>query len=146
MSDPKQKLYRLPKEGMIAGVASGFAKYFGMDVTLMRLIFIAILIVTDGIAAIAYLVLAVIMPTAETSKAGADTNIGEKIENLAKEVKDSGRAERLGHYTGIGLIALGLWLLAGQLFPDLFRIQWSLVWPGVIVIIGLLIIARGNKS
>ena len=40
MTQQKKTLYRLPDEAMIAGVASGFARYFNMDVTLMRLVFV----------------------------------------------------------------------------------------------------------
>jgi phage shock protein C len=138
----QQKLYRLPKEGMIAGVASGFAQYFSLDVTIMRLIFIGALLLTNGVAVIIYLVLAVIMPTPD--KSSNKDNLGEKIEYLAEEVKTSGRAQSLGSYVGIGLIVLGTWLLAGQFIPELARIQWSLLWPTLVIIVGLLIIVRGK--
>lgn len=139
----QQKLYRLPKEGMIAGVASGFAQYFSLDVTIMRLIFIGALLLTNGVAVVIYLVLAVIMPTPD--KSTNKDNLGEKIEYLAEEVKTSGRAQSLGSYVGIGLIVLGTWLLAGQFIPGLARIQWSLLWPTLVIIVGLLIIVRGKN-
>lgn len=139
----QQKLYRLPKEGMIAGVASGFAQYFSLDVTIMRLIFIGALLLTNGVAVIIYLVLAVIMPTPD--KSSNKDNLGEKIEYLAEEVKTGGRAQSLGSYVGIGLIVLGTWLLAGQFIPELARIQWSLLWPTLVIIVGLLIIVRGKN-
>ncbi len=139
----QQKLYRLPKEGIIAGVASGFAQYFSLDVTIMRLIFIGALLLTNGVAVVIYLVLAVIMPTPD--KSTNKDNLGEKIEYLAEEVKTSGRAQSLGSYVGIGLIVLGTWLLAGQFIPELARIQWSLLWPTLVIIVGLLIIVRGKN-
>lgn len=139
----QQKLYRLPKEGMIAGVASGFAQYFSLDVTIMRLIFIGALLLTNSVAVVIYLVLAVIMPTPD--KSANKDNLGEKIEYLAEEVKTSGRAQSLGSYVGIGLIVLGTWLLAGQFIPGLARIQWSLLWPTLVIIVGLLIIVRGKN-
>ncbi len=139
----QQKLYRLPKEGIIAGVASGFAQYFSLDVTIMRLIFIGALLLTNGVAVVIYLVLAVIMPTPD--KSTNKDNLGEKIESLAEEVKTSGRAQSLGSYVGIGLIVLGAWLLAGQFIPELARIQWSLLWPTLVIIVGLLIIVRGKN-
>ncbi|NCU29517.1 PspC domain-containing protein [Candidatus Saccharibacteria bacterium] len=139
----KQRLYRLPKEGVIAGVASGFAKYFSIDVTLMRLIFIGALLLTNGFAVLLYLVLAVIMPTPD--KAAENDNLGDKIENLAEEVKTSGRAQNLGSYVGIGLIIVGAWLLAGQFFPELAQIKWSVLWPSLVIVIGVLIIIRSKK-
>lgn len=145
MPETKQKLYRLPKEGIIAGVASGFAKYFNMDATLMRLIFLAALLITSGAAVIVYIVLAIVMPTPDQASE-AKLNVGQKVESLAEEVKDSGRARNLGNYIGIGLIVFGAWLLLGQIFPNIFRFQWNLLWPGLIVIFGLLIILRSKKS
>jgi phage shock protein C len=46
----------------IAGVCAGFADYFEMDVTLMRIIFIALLVLPPGVGAIAYLIAWVAMP------------------------------------------------------------------------------------
>ncbi len=139
----KQGLYRLPKEGVIAGVASGFAKYFSIDVTLMRLIFIGALLLTNGLAVLTYLVLAVIMPTPD--KTSENEKIGDKIENLAEEVKTSGRAQNLGSYVGVGLIVVGAWLLAGQFFPELAQIKWSVLWPSLVIVTGVLIIVRSRK-
>ena len=53
MAQTTEKLYRLPESGLIAGVASGFARYFATDVTLMRLIFVGALLITQGFAVIA---------------------------------------------------------------------------------------------
>jgi phage shock protein PspC (stress-responsive transcriptional regulator) len=39
----QRHLYRDPQNAMIAGVCSGLAAYFGIDVTVMRLIFAAVL-------------------------------------------------------------------------------------------------------
>lgn len=142
MARTQQKLYRLPKEGIIAGVASGFAQYFTIDVTLMRLIFIGALLLTNGAMFIIYIVLAIIMPTPDN--ANEKNNFGEKVENLAEEVRTSGRAQHLSNYVGIALILLGVWLLAGQFIPQLLDIQWSLLWPSLVIVIGVLIIAKGK--
>lgn len=97
-------------------------KYFSMDVTLMRLIFVGAALITGGAAILIYIVLAIIMPTPEKSTKG--DNLEEKVENLAQEVKSSGRARDIGSYIGVGLIVIGAWLLVGQFFPGLARIQW----------------------
>ena len=140
---PNQKLYRLPKEGMIAGVASGFARYFSMDVTLMRLIFVGVTLMTGGAAILVYIVLVIIMPTPEKSVKGDD--LEDKVENLAQEVKSSSRARDISSYIGVGLIIIGAWLLVGQFFPDLVRIQWSILWPSLVIAMGALIIIRSEK-
>jgi phage shock protein C len=48
----------------IAGVCAGFARYMGVDVTLMRLIWLLLAIFT-GVGFIAYLVAWIVMPTDE---------------------------------------------------------------------------------
>ncbi len=46
----------------IAGVCAGFARYFDVDVTLMRVLWIALTIVTGGLGIIIYIAAAIIMP------------------------------------------------------------------------------------
>jgi phage shock protein PspC (stress-responsive transcriptional regulator) len=49
----------------IAGVCSGFARYFEIDATLMRILWAAAAIVTGGMGFIAYLAAWIIMPSDE---------------------------------------------------------------------------------
>jgi len=52
-----------PVEGKkIAGVCAGFARYMGVDVTLMRVIWLAALFITGGIMGIVYLCAWFVMP------------------------------------------------------------------------------------
>lgn len=141
MAHSVDKLYRLPDSGVIAGVASGFAQYFAIDVTLMRLIFIGVFLITQGFAIIAYIILAIIMPTPGKE---ASKNVGERIENLAEEVKSSGRIRTLGHYLGVALIIFGLLLLLGQFIPGFWALGWRLLWPTFIIVIGILILTRSG--
>jgi phage shock protein C len=46
----------------IAGVCAGFARYLDMDVTLMRILWLALLFVSGGIAGLVYLGAWIIMP------------------------------------------------------------------------------------
>lgn len=41
-----KKLYRSANQKMLAGVAGGMAEYFDMDVSLVRLLFVALAVVT----------------------------------------------------------------------------------------------------
>lgn len=49
------------RDRKIAGVCSGFAEYFNIDVTIIRLIW-AILILVYGTGLLAYIIAAIIMP------------------------------------------------------------------------------------
>jgi phage shock protein C len=145
MPTKQKKLLRLPDKGMIAGVAAGFAEYFDVDVTLMRLIFVVITLITGGGAILAYIILAIVMPTPEKAKDN-DIDVGKRIENLVEEVSENGRAQRIGNFFGVGLVVFGLWLLIGQIFPDWFKLQWNLLWPSLIIILGIWILSRSKKS
>lgn len=56
----ERKLYKDPSDQMIAGVCSGLGKYLGVDVTLMRIIFVAFALL-GGPGLLVYIVLAIVM-------------------------------------------------------------------------------------
>ena len=60
MSEGK-KLYRSKTEKKIFGVCGGLAKYFGVDVTVIRILFLVGLLIVGG-GLLAYLICALVMP------------------------------------------------------------------------------------
>ena len=61
MSGEYKRLYRTRDERMISGVCGGIAKYFNVDPTLIRLLFV-LFAFAGGPGLIAYIVLAIIVP------------------------------------------------------------------------------------
>lgn len=59
-----KKLVRDIKNKKIAGVCAGVAKYFGMDVTLVRIIWL-VLALMGSLGVWAYLILMLVLPKAE---------------------------------------------------------------------------------
>jgi phage shock protein PspC (stress-responsive transcriptional regulator) len=51
---------------MLTGVCAGLAAYFGIDVTIVRIIFIALAFASAGLVILFYLLLALIVPAANT--------------------------------------------------------------------------------
>ena len=47
----------------IAGVCAGFARYFEVDIILMRVIWLAVALCTGGVVALVYLAAWIIMPS-----------------------------------------------------------------------------------
>jgi phage shock protein PspC (stress-responsive transcriptional regulator) len=66
-----RRLHRIPDGAMIAGVCNGLAAYFQVDVTLMRVAFIAAALMTKGVAIIGYLMLMFAIPEANTPETRA---------------------------------------------------------------------------
>ncbi len=60
MSEGK-KLQRSSANKKIFGVCAGFAEYFDVDVTIMRIIFLVLLLCAGG-GLLAYLICALVMP------------------------------------------------------------------------------------
>ena len=64
----KKELFRDMKRGKIAGVCAGLAQYFGMDISLMRIIWILVFIFSVGfVSVVAYVILWIVVPEAETA-------------------------------------------------------------------------------
>lgn len=144
---PPKKLYRLPKEGKVAGVCAGLAEYLEFDVTLVRLVFVVLTLASGGFGIFIYIVLAVVMPmsNAPSGPTVSGNNIGENVQALAEEVKHSGGLNRVRNYTGAVLVALGIWLLLIQFFPNWAFLNWNVVWPVLLVILGLALVVKGRK-
>ena len=57
-----RRLYRMTSEKRIAGVCSGLARYFEVDVTLVRLLVVAATLCSGGLGLLAYIAAWIIMP------------------------------------------------------------------------------------
>jgi phage shock protein C len=71
-------LVRSRKGRMVAGVCAGLADYFGMDVTLVRVIVAVIAVITGGVGILAYLAAWAIIPDEGEKTSIADNLIGSK--------------------------------------------------------------------
>jgi|Deesub1362A_J573_1020465.scaffolds.fasta_scaffold00274_48 phage shock protein C len=87
-----EKLQRSRKDKIIAGVCGGLAKYFGVDSTLIRLIFIVGAFL-KGITILIYLVLAIIMPEEDAEEVRKVREVGE--------VRGAGRVEEKEVVSGV---------------------------------------------
>jgi phage shock protein C len=59
---PPRRLRRIVSQKKIAGVCAGFAEYFDTDLTLMRVIWVALLLLPPNLGLIAYIVAWIVMP------------------------------------------------------------------------------------
>ena len=61
----EKKLYKVEKGKQLCGVCAGFAKYFAIDVTLVRLGLVAFCLL-GGSGILAYIICAIVMPNEPT--------------------------------------------------------------------------------
>ena len=71
-------LVRSRKGRMVAGVCAGLAEYFGIDVTLARVIVAVIAVITGGAGILAYLVAWAIIPEEGEKSSIADNLVSSK--------------------------------------------------------------------
>ena len=62
MTENVKKLYRSTSDRMIAGICGGLGEYFGLDSTLVRLIFVFGAILTGSALFWAYIIILLIVP------------------------------------------------------------------------------------
>lgn len=56
----KKRLYKSTKDKMVSGVCGGLAEYFGVDSTIIRLIWA--LLIASGSGLFLYLIMAIVVP------------------------------------------------------------------------------------
>lgn len=61
-----KKLYQIREGAMIAGVCNGIAAYLGLDVTVVRVAFVVLTFLTGGFWILLYLVIMLLVPSADT--------------------------------------------------------------------------------
>ena len=62
MQNPSRKLYRSRKDRIISGVCAGLGDFFGIDPTVVRVIFVVGMVLGFGSFAFIYLVMIFIVP------------------------------------------------------------------------------------
>lgn len=129
-----KRLYRSRKDRMVCGVCGGLAEHFNIDPVIVRLIFV-LLIFADGLGILAYIVLAIVFPSAE------------KVPSRSRQSQtdDSEAAGRRNRVLGIILIIVGALILVAN-FYQTWWVEWINIWPVVIVVLGALILLLNARK
>jgi len=166
----ENRLYRSFHGRVIGGVAGGLADYFGMDPTIVRLIFV-LLAVFGGGGVLLYLILWIILPEKKTygthssyssygspsatpppsSSGNSDTGIGETYEGFEKgtpvnmpEPDLAPRRKFEGSLIGgLVLILIGSFFLFERFVPN---INFRDFWPLLLVVVGIVLIFNNLPS
>jgi len=150
-----RRLHRSRGDTIVGGVAAGLASYLNTDPALVRIAWAILVPVTGGAALIAYIVAWIVVPEAPevvprpATTPATDPVTGSPVEPVADTSSwtppepvarpSDGRA---GVVVGVGLVLIGLWFLLREYLPDF---DWSLVWPLVLVGIGVLILVSSMR-
>jgi phage shock protein C len=137
-----------------AGVAGGLAEYFDVDPTLVRVLWVALAILTSGAAVALYVVLWFVMPRDDRPEdlSGWRGRWPEDVRTETRQLIDEARgvvepsphvqrADQRQRLAGVILVLLGL-LFFGQQVGIFHWINWGLFWPVVLIGAGVLLLAR----
>lgn len=149
----KKKLYRSPSQRVLAGVCGGLAEYFNLDVTIVRLIWVAT-IPFWGTGFWLYIIAAIIIPKGENTKGSTGgTVVTDEDGNEIHVQNDAEPSIRNNSMIFIGsiLVIIGGLVLIDRFYPfrnlirTIFRALGSYVWPLLLIFIGLIIIVNSLR-
>lgn len=157
----RKRLYRSRENRMFLGVLGGIAEYLETDPTIVRVLFVLLLLAMPGTAILLYFILALVMPESPEEVVTLE-KIPEKVDRLFKEAdealstigkkapEDIEKAQNEvireddRKVLAIIIILIGLAIILGNmnlLLPAWF--SFKLVVAAVFVLFGLYLLARG---
>lgn len=130
----EKRLYKIPRNKMIAGVCTGLGEYFSIDPVLIRLVFV-ILAFQQGVGILAYIILWIVVPQhPETAGVTADVRGETPADAVPSAAADpdspGGRGALIG---GAVLIIIGGLFLLDNFLPGF---DFADFWPLLLIAIG----------
>jgi phage shock protein C len=151
------RLFRSRTDVMIAGVCGGLAHYLNIDSTLVRLFFVLLAFVGNGIGALIYFLLWMIVPMEGQRN---ETTLQENVQSGSQEIANQTRAmgddlrrmvrdpnPQIGLIVGGSLILVGFFYLLDNLgLPWLRWFDFDVLWPILLIIGGLALLLRQSRG
>lgn len=91
MGETTGGVLRRGSDRIVAGVCSGLAAYFGVDVLLVRIIFVIVAFTPPGIGVILYLALWFLMEPPPGTPVSATRNVGDRLRAMSQEIREDFR-------------------------------------------------------
>jgi phage shock protein C len=135
-----RRLYRCRQDRKIAGVAAGLAEFYGLDPTLMRVLWFLSIFVTGGLSILLYLGLVIIVPLEPLTEAETAVVAASGQVEVHRHASDGAGTGRVSMFLGGALILFGALALLDALLPA-WADSWRYLWPAFLVGLGGLLIA-----
>lgn len=134
-----KRLYRSKEDKVIAGVCGGVGEHFNIDPVWVRLVAI-LLLLADGIGLILYIIAWVLIPENPQQKKGKKNEFEKQLKNFESVAKRKNNKQGMT-IIGIILVAAGIFEIARRYIS---WIDFSLLWPALIIAAGLYLLKRGK--
>ncbi len=146
-----KQLTRSRSDYMLGGVCAGLGRYFGIDPTIVRLIFV-LLAISGGSGVLLYLVLWIVIPREDLAASQGPLSgdeFGRRARQMGEEMRQvaSQPNTRTAQFLGIALVVVGLIYLVQNL--HLSWLNWfnvNIAWPAVLIIVGGLLLVRAFRK
>ncbi|KAF0110535.1 MAG: stress-responsive transcriptional regulator [Chloroflexi bacterium] len=148
------KLYRSQTDRMLGGVCGGLSKYLNVDLTIVRLFFVALTLL-GGFGPLMYFILWVVVPPEGHVSTDSQPEVfnGEDIKERAGLVRDDFISavkqpnQNTARFIGIALVLAGGFFLLRQLhIPWLAWLDTGVLWAGLILIAGVALLIRATRK
>jgi phage shock protein C len=146
-----KRLYRSRTDALISGVCGGLGEYFHVDSNLVRILFIAVSVLT-GFGILAYFGLWLLVPergTVDRDLSDRIRSAGDQMADRARSIGESFRENRRDEprlapsFIGIALIVLGLAFFFRNLgFAWMRWFAIGYLWPIIPIVLGLAFLWR----
>lgn len=153
LTNKKFNIYRSKKNRVVAGVCGGLAEYLNIDAIIIRIIFFLI-ILYGGSGILLYLALWLLLPeensTLTSSKEVIDSNKKEieiEAKKFAKQAETAVNKKSNIIYIGIFVVLIGCYMLLANLgIWSFLNFDWifKTFWPLVVIVLGLILLAKSN--
>lgn len=90
-----KKLYKSREDRMISGVLGGIAEYFGIDSTLLRILYTVAIFFGVGSPIILYIILAILIPEPKISTKSSPRDYGGYYKTKSSRKKTPKEAEKV---------------------------------------------------
>ena len=125
-----KKLYRSKSETMISGVCGGLGQYFGIDPTIVRILFV-FLAFYHFLGVWVYLVMAILLPIPPE---------GYEEEAASSAFQDGSQTTKI---IGGGLIIMGIFAMLSTINLQIFSwLRFQNLWPVLLILFGVTLLVR----
>jgi phage shock protein PspC (stress-responsive transcriptional regulator) len=132
----EKKLQRDTQHKVIGGVCAGLANYFDIDASLVRLL-LAFMILFAGTGFWLYIILWIVMP------AGGTEPTVDDVDAVISDPSKPSEVNKGSLVVGLTLIGLGALGLLHHFVP---AFNWQMIWPILLIALGLVLIIPKNDS
>jgi phage shock protein C len=136
-----KRIFRSEKDKMIGGVCSGLARYFNIDVVLVRLFWVLLLLL-QGSGVLAYIIAWIIIPAENNVQYDFPASENEEF-TVEEENSFNSNSSQGNKIAGLILIGAGVFLLLRMYIP---MYSWRRLWPLILIIAGIFIALQGRHG